>query len=760
MVGEILGPLLALAIGVCLVGGAALGVVSFILILRDRGERLEERRLLDSFRRRIVGLEEQIEKARAVAAEPAPEETPPPPAARPVLAREAAPAEPALPAERTAAVEQPPPAAQTGWARLEEVVGRRWMTWAGSLALFLAAGFFVKLAIDYGWIGPTARVSLGIALGIALLVLGERSVRGRMRAFGQGLMGGGLAVLYVSLFASFSLYHLVPQSAAFAAMVLVTAGGVTLAVLHDAVAISFLAMIGGLLTPVLLSTGVDARDALFSYLTLLDIGVLAVAFFRKWRALDALAFAGTAALFMGWYDRFYAPAAMVPALLWLAVFYVIFLFLPFAYHLRHRTEVTFERFVMALANATWAFSYAYAVLYREHKHVLGFVALGMAACYLVLGAGSRRRIAADVRAAFGFLALAVLFLTLAVPLHMRLEGITLVWALEGPVLLYLAYRFRYLPVRIGAFIVALLAVVRLFAVHWPLHDALFIPIWNRHFGTAICVPLAGAVLAVIHQWQRKDSVAADRVLKLAGALGAGLLGLVVVHAELGQWFEYSGRLYLGQCTLPVLWAAGAMAFLLAGGLTRSVHAWYAGLLPLAVAVALAAAGYQDRVPGGYALFLNSRFGAALAAASAVFIYALCMPGRRGVPGYVAGLIWGAGAFVLLALLSTEAYSYCHEQILDWQKAHWLGLMSLSVVWAGYAAAMLAIGFWRRILAVRLAALALFGVTAMKVVLVDIADVRQIYRVISFLVLGVLMIGAAYAYQRVEKRLAAWLGTQR
>jgi uncharacterized membrane protein len=756
MVEQILGPLMVLVASACLIGGAALGIVSFILVLRARRERAEERRLLESLRGRIARLEDQLGKAQAV-----PEEAVPLPAAPPVLAEEAAPAQPAAPllAEEAGPKEQAPPTVPAGWARVEEVVGRRWMTWAGALALFLAAGFFVKLAIDYGWIGPTARVVLGIALGIVLLALGERSVRGRMRAFGQGLIGGGLAILYVSLFASFSLYHLVPQSVAFAAMILVTAGGVTLAVLHDAVAISFLAMIGGLLTPVLLSTRVDARDALFSYLTLLDLGVLAVAFFRRWRALDALAFAGTAALFAGWYERFYAPAAMVPVLLWLAVFYAIFLLTPFIYHLRHRTNVTLERFVMALANATWAFGYSYAVLHREHRHVLGFVALGMAACYLVLGAQSRRRIAADMRAAFGFLALAVLFLTLAVPLHMKLHGITLVWALEGPVLLYLAYRYGYLPVRIGAFIVVLLSVVRLFAVHWPLHEALFVPVWNRHFGAAICVPLSAAALAVIHQWQRKDSAAPDRALKLVSALGAGLLALVVLHAELGQWFDYSRHLYLGRCALPVLWAAGGMAFLWAGLKARSVHTSYAGLLPLAVAAVLAAAGYEENVPGGYVLFLNARFAAGLAAALAIFAYAFAMRGSRAAGGNTASALWAAGALVLLALLSTEAYNYCHEQVLDRQKARWLALMSLSVVWAVYAAAVLAIGFWRRILAVRLAALGLFGVTAMKVVLVDISGVHQIYRVISFFVLGLLMVGAAYLYHRVEKRFAAWLGTK-
>ena len=141
---------------------------------------------------------------------------------------------------------------------------------------------------------------------------GHLAVRRRLTALGQGLMGGGVAILYLSLYASFTLYHLVPQGAAFGGMVLVTAGGLALGVGHDAVALSFLALLGGLLTPVLLSTGTDARDALFAYLLLLDVGTLGIALFKQWRGLDAAAFVGTVVLYGGWFDQFYTPAALGP----------------------------------------------------------------------------------------------------------------------------------------------------------------------------------------------------------------------------------------------------------------------------------------------------------------------------------------------------------------------------------------------------------------------------------------------------------------
>ena len=765
MANEVAILLVVVSVLVVLAAIWAVGVIGFFLVLKLRGAHKEARRSMESLARRVERLEGLATGPGLPEREAAPE------LARPAEPARAAPAPaPAVEAPAaevcTGAAAAPPAAAgppvPAGWARLEGAVGRRWMIWAGALALFLATAFFVKLAFDYGWIGPTARVVLGILLGTVLLGLGEWAVRRRMPALGQGLMGGGLALLYVSLFAAFSLYHLIPQTAAFGAMVLLTIGGTALAVLHNALAISLLALVGGLLTPVLLSTGVDARDTLFSYLTMLDLSVLGVAVFKRWRALDAVALAGTAMLFTGWFSRFYAQPAMVPTLLWLLVFYVVFLVLPFVHHLRRRTDITVERFLMALVNATLAFACAYDILWPDHRHVLGFLALGMAACYVVLGTETRWRIPSDSRGVFGFTALAVLLLTAAVPIHLKLQGITVVWALEGPVLLYLGYRYRYLPVRLGALGVLALAAIRLFAVHWPLHEALFVPIWNRYFGTALCVPVAAGAFAAVHQWCRGGGW--DRACKLVASIGGGLLLLVILHGELHQWSYYSGRPDLDLWMPSVVWAIGALAFLWGGLQARSAYALCAGAVPLSVALVLAARAYGGPVAESYVMFANARFACGLAAALSVLAYGLVMRARRPAAALpertVSGVLAWAGVLALLVLLSLEAYTYCSEEIADPRKARWMALMSLSVVWAVYAAAMLGVGFWRRTLPLRLAALALFGVTAAKVIAVDIAGVRQIYRVVSFFVLGLLMIGAGYLYHRIERRFEAWVATRK
>lgn len=931
---------------------------------------------------------QEIEPEAPDALEPAPEE-------QPVRQR----AEPLLPRFD-----------RESWAKFEQKLGKQWITWIGAVVLFLAAGLFVKYAFDHKWLGPWARVILGVVAGIAVVAAGERFVRRRMRALGQGLIGTGLAILYVSLYAASGLYDLLPQSATFALMALVTIGGMVLAVVHDAIAVSFLAVLGGFLTPVLLRTGQDARDALFSYLLLLDVGVLGVAFFKRWRALDVLTFLGTVALFTGWYIQFHnAPTySMVPTLLWLAAFYVVFLVQPFVYHLRLATPIVGERFFLAVTNAMGMLAGAYTVLHPTHKHTLGFITIGMSVSYLILGTLTRRRIKSDVRAVFGFIALSVALLTIAVPIHLDFHGVTIAWAVKAPLLLYLAYKYDYFPVRAGCLIPLALAAGRIFTTHWPLHSEAFTPLLNTNFGTAMFVALTGAAYAVIHHIQKKSSTPPDRILKIAIAIASAFLALVVTHIEIWQWLEFSDREqlvrwsaalvwvlgaagflaagfklrcehartcgfialaiagvlcvwdyalpftkdfsivfngrfiaslaaiaavfayavaylrfqeicrpaekrlanalfgigivlsvvlgsvesrqwlvlndhhYAARCLLPFLWVAGTAGSLFAGIRLRCVGLRTTGLVMLAIAGILAALGYRHRINSDYLLLLNWRFIAVLAPTLMVFAYAatlrkwhdLCEPSEKNIPEALYGtgilllailtswetriwliaheyhylarcllpLIWIAGAagylavgmklrmthlriasvaalfvatlfaahayafdmhpgyypyfngrfavalallvmafahaFVLrslpqistkdelsfakilygmvvawlFVLLNIETYLYFSKTIADPERARWTTQMSLSIIWGAYAAAMLAVGFWRNVRLVRFSALALFGATALKLVLVDMAKVEEVYRIISFFVLGILMIAASYLYHRVEKRL--------
>src|SRR3989338_7024583 len=209
---------------------------------------------------------------------------------------------------------------ETGPRNLESYIGRWWLGIVGLTAIIFGMSFFIKYAFDNNWIGETGRVMLGIAMGLVFVVAGE-ILRLRIAKYSYILSGGGLALFYLSIYAAFSFYHLIGQPTAFIFMGLVTAFGVTLSLFANAVELAALAAAGGFLTPYLLSTGIANDAGFFSYIAILNIGILAVAFFKKWHQLTLLGFTATVLNFASWYGAYYEPEKLWIALFVLTVFY-------------------------------------------------------------------------------------------------------------------------------------------------------------------------------------------------------------------------------------------------------------------------------------------------------------------------------------------------------------------------------------------------------------------------------------------------------
>jgi len=298
-------------------------------------------------------------------------------------------------------------------------------------------------------------------------------------------------------------------------------------------------------------------------------------------------------------------------------------------------------------------------------------------------------------------------------------------------------------------------VVRLFAAHWPLHEGVFAPFANRQFISAMMAPLAMAVTAVIHRRFRALGTKVDRIVGTGSALAGGFLALVVVHGELWEWLEGPDDGYAAAVAATALWTAGAGAYLVGGSYWRSVPAWVVGLLALLVAVILGLLLFGEPLTNGHVPAVNWRFLVCLAAVATVFVYAAEVRRRALLAelhrARLAVVLGASGAVLLGLLLSAEAYTSCVDNLT--RNADRVGQMAITVVWAAYATSLLILGFWRRHRAVRLAALGLFGLSALKLVLVDMTHLKDIYRVLAFLVVGVLLVSASYFYHRLEKRLS-------
>jgi uncharacterized membrane protein len=195
----------------------------------------------------------------------------------------------------------PPPKKPFDW---ESLIGVKLFSWIAGIALVLAALFFLSYSVEHGWLSPPVRASLGLLTGVALLLVCELRVARNYAFTANAMDGAGIAILYATLFAIHALWHLLPASPVFALMLIVTAIAVLLSIRRDSVFIALLGLVGGFATPALLSTGENKPIALFSYLLLLNIGLMWVAIRRRWPLLTALSVLFTVIYEWGWIGKF------------------------------------------------------------------------------------------------------------------------------------------------------------------------------------------------------------------------------------------------------------------------------------------------------------------------------------------------------------------------------------------------------------------------------------------------------------------------
>jgi hypothetical protein len=270
----------------------------------------------------------------------------------------------------------------------EHFMGAKLFAWLGGLAAFLSATFLVKYSVEHNWIPPEVRVAIGFLFAVALIVGGLKIPRERYAVTSQTLIATGIVTLYAVTFACNSIYHFAFFGAGptFAVMSLITATAFLLAVRLEAKVVAVLGILGGFLTPILLSTGHDNPPGLFGYIALLDVGLIAVALHRRWNFLFALGAAGTAFMELGWAMKFLEPTKAGTAMIVTLGFSVLFL-AAYEFARRHKRgaiELTWSAIALPLVALGFAVAFLdYPTVAARPGMLFTFVLLADA-CLLAL----------------------------------------------------------------------------------------------------------------------------------------------------------------------------------------------------------------------------------------------------------------------------------------------------------------------------------------------------------------------------------------
>jgi uncharacterized membrane protein len=674
-----------------------------VLFLTERNRELEAR---------VARLEARLDPAPAPAPpQPEPIFAPPPPA-EPVFV-----APPITPPMLPPAI--PPPLQPQ---QLESKLGLNWLNRVAVITLIFGAIFAFKYAVDNEWLGPGARVAIGVVAALASLVCGDILWKRGHKVFAQGLTGLGLSLLYLSFWASFGLYHLLPQAAAFLLMVVTTAASAVFALRYDSQAIAVLGLLGAYITPVSLSTGEDHPWILFSYTFLVNLGGLAAARYRRWKIAEWVAFAATVILYLGWAAAWLKIDNRPVATVFLIAFYA--------------------QFASAQTRAVWwvaqLLGAAGAVIWEEYQPglIIGFViALGGLAV-------------ADLRQ----------------------------WR-EAPPWTLLCYWLGYglvsnytktsmiapdvlIPVKPVEEIVALLSLGFVLFFSWSPWWTLIRKRALRQSDLTVLVANAalyfGASFTLLEHTPYRPYMGLFAVI-----LGAAHLGLAraLWRPELDDEKSSWPALLAVGVTLAFLTLAMPIQFTgfritIAWALEGAALAWLASRfqsLRLAIAAGVVLLLAFSRLYSADAwLFSNGKDFAAIAnlrfltfavTAASFFLAAKFFKQRAA-----AGAAYITGHFVFLSVLVLEVIGWAERTTTTGDLLS-VETTAVSVLLALYAIMLIAIGVATRTAFNRVLGLGLIGLVIVKLYLSDVWILGKVFRITAFLGLGVLLLVTSFLYSR-------------
>lgn len=418
----------------------------------------------------------------------------------------------------------------------ENILGGNWMVKIGIAAVTLGVGFFLKLAFDNDWIGPVGRIILGIAGGFVLIGLGEYWKK-KYAHYAQILTGGGIIILYLTIYAAHALYKLLGPLLAFGFMTLVTVTSGLLAVRYNKATVAIIGILGGFFTPFLFVKTVN-EATLIIYTLVLDVGILALSSIRNWRPLNLVGLVGSFAVFLFWYQTFYTPEK-----LWLAEGFLTTLFLIFAlatviWHFVWKRRSESADFTLMTLNAAGYFAISFFLLQKDYGDWMGFFAFGLSAFYALLAYAGLVRAEKDFHLTLSLGGISLVFLTIAMPIQLDGSWITIAWAVEGAVLVLLSFLLKNSHLRAGGLIVLLLGVFRLFMFDARLpRSSDFTPFLNERFFTFAVFIVTTFLIAFFYRYWREQVQKNERGILPVILLAGNFLIIWILSIESIGYFE-------------------------------------------------------------------------------------------------------------------------------------------------------------------------------------------------------------------------------
>ncbi len=759
---------------------------------------------------------------------------------------------------------------------LEFKLGSKVFTGIGAVAITLGIGFFLRYAFENNLITETMRVVLGIFAGVVMLGIGEFT-RKKFSTYSQILTGGGLGILYLSLYAAFGYYHIMSQSTAFIGMVLITALGVFFAVRYNSLVLAIFSQVGGFLTPEILSTGENNAHALFLYIALLDLGIFSIAWWKLWRLLVFIGFTGTALMYIGWFATFYSEPQLAVAQGYATLFFAIFMGVLLVHHFIRKASQNSGDLVLVTLNSGLYFLVSYGIINEQHHNLMGLFTVALAVFHFALALIVKNNSEISSRFKQFLISIGIVLATIAIPIQFDKHWITIGWAIEALVLTYLgfqikskllrifadgiylmsflrliflestlsanatpwlndrvfsfvfciilfalavvlytgkkeelekeeapiisflalltgtaflvggsseimdffshhwlsafwsvsfaivfacAFLIKSLPIRIFASIVSLVALVRLLFIDIDVPSGT-----HAYFNIRVCLFLisalsAMAVFFLYKVFREKITQEESAISMYAISIYSYILTIWLFSAEI---FDFHPQYWL-----PITWSLIA---LLAGWIsfrTKNIVLRLATYITFLV-IFFRLLGFETNIDLKiYVPFFNTRMSSFIVSTLSMGIF-LAMLKKADISKtekqISSGGLFLATNFLLIWLVSVEFLDYFRQQFIklpeylkSQQKDRYDNLknVSLSISWTVYSIVLLVLGILKKSTISRLLAIFIFGIVIFKVFLFDTSSLSTLYKFISFLTLGMILLLTGFLYNRYKDRIMEFI----
>ncbi|MEN2400467.1 DUF2339 domain-containing protein [Flavobacterium sp. MC2016-06] len=683
---------------------------------------------------------------------------------------------------------------------LEKFIGENLINKIGVLILVLGISYFVKYAIDKDWINEPARVGIGVLCGALVMGIAHK-LRENYAAFSSVIVAGAIAIFYFTIGIAFHDYHLFNQTVAFSIMVVITAFSALISLSYNRIELAVLSLIGGFAVPFMVSTGEGNYVVLFTYISILNVGILALAYYKKWNLVNILSYIFTVLLYGGWLSQELQTEKphYFGALIFGFVFYIIFILMNIINNIRTKGEFSLAQLTILASNTFLFYAAGMTILDGYHPELRGLFTASIALLNLIYAWFLYKKFGLDKRAVYLLIGLTLTFITLAVPIQFEGNYITLFWAAEAVLLLWLSQKSKISSYRFGSVIVHGLMLISL-VMDWNKYyygDAVLGIALNPIFTTGLFVTIS--LFAVWYLLKNENETVEllgfrfnpEKYREFIFQLGFVIAYLVGLF-EVTYQSNYAISNPSSAAALPVVYHLVFFALLAGYLVKKKTETSYQGATLIAIINILLSAfwftfyafnEHQAIISLGtgtpiafylhyISLLITLYFGYLLYKMNSEKLVFSMFSKKRFVWIAAFMVIYITSAELMLhglkLLNSPVTIDQIHETDMfkiDKVNVDYIRQTLVSdsietartkivktgfpILWGILAFVFLIVGIKKQAKTLRIIALTLLGLTILKLFLYDISNISETGKIISFILLGILILIISFVYQKIK-----------